>query len=254
MALAGRGTHPDDEAMNARMAPRPVISPRERALVDLERQVLMGPLCTVADLSGRKEFGTVRRRICESGTDCLRHFGNGYVREGGLALQQNPDEFAALCLFLGEHAPLPTYVEIGSGSGGAGFFLARELGFENALSIDDGAGPRAAEQNVNLAAFQRFVGNSHSPEARSFLKETLGGRPLDLAFIDGDHSQDGAWKDIELVLAFSAPGTLVVLHDTRACFGVEVAWLRAIREGLLTPLAEFVGSFKPLGIGVSRVP
>ena len=49
------------------------------------------------------------------------------------------------------------------------------------------------------------------------------------------------------------PGTLIVVHDTRACAGVEIAWLRATWEGIITPLAEFIGDQKPLGIGVGRV-
>ena len=48
-------------------------------------------------------------------------------------------------------------------------------------------------------------------------------------------------------------GTLIVVHDTKACAGVEIAWLRATWEGIITPLAEFIGDQKPLGIGVGRV-
>ena len=51
------------------------------------------------------DFDDVVNRIRQSGTDSLSHFGNGYTHEGGLLLQQNPDEFAALTLFLRERGP-----------------------------------------------------------------------------------------------------------------------------------------------------
>jgi cephalosporin hydroxylase len=121
------------------------------------------------------------------------------------------------------------------------------------MSIDDGEHLRASEQKVNLAGFKGFVGSSHSPEAATFMEESLQGLPLDLAFVDGDHTEEGVWKDIEMVLPFCLPGTLIVVHDTRACAGVEIAWLRATWEGIITPLAEFIGDQKPLGIGVGRV-
>jgi predicted O-methyltransferase YrrM len=212
---------------------------------------------TVKDLQVEgPEFERLRRLIRASGTDCLEHFENGYTHEGGLSLQQNPDEFAALCRFLKLHGPYATYMEIGSASGGTALVLSREVGFERAISIDDGQHLRAQEQKVNLAAIpgmRQFVGDSHSPTARTFLQGVLGGAPIDLAFIDGDHSTEGVWQDIKLALPFCRSGTLLVLHDTRACEAVELAWLGLIRKGIVDPLAEFVGEHRPLGIGVGRV-
>ncbi|GAC1361679.1 MAG: hypothetical protein NVSMB32_00960 [Actinomycetota bacterium] len=232
------------------------MTPLERATAALQRDQVIGTICTVHELSGEPEFVRLRALICQSGTDCLRHFGNGYSREGGLALQQNPDEFAALCLFLKRRRPFSRYLEIGSASGGTGLFLWRELAFDLLASIDDGEHRRAAEQKVNLAGipgFCQFVGNSHSPEARVFLEGALGGLPLDLVFVDGEHTREGVWRDVEMIRPFCTPGTLLVLHDTQACDGVEIAWLRAITEGIVTPLAEFVGDRRPLGIGVGSV-
>ncbi|HLI56555.1 MAG TPA: class I SAM-dependent methyltransferase [Actinomycetota bacterium] len=233
--------------------PRPTVSPLEHAFLAFQRNRLLQGIASVEDVSDQVEFGALRDLICQSGTDCLRHFGNGYLSEGGLALQQNPDEFAALCLFLERRGPFSTYLEIGSASGGTGYFLSREIGFDLAMSIDDGQHSRATEQRINLKGFTTFVGSSHSAGAATFLEETLGGLPLDLAFVDGDHTEEGVWKDIQLVLPFCLPGTLIVLHDTRACAGVEIAWLRASWERIITPLAEFVGDQAPLGIGVGRV-
>lgn len=235
---------------------RVTVTPEQRAALDLDRERLLVGVTATADLAEDEEFVRLRALICESGTDCLRKFGNGYTHQGGLALQQNPDEFAALCLFLKQQGPLTTYLEIGSASGGTGLILSRQLGFDLFASIDDGSHPRAGEQVANLGdirGFCQYVGDSHSPGAQAFLEETLAGVPLDVAFVDGDHSEAGAWQDIELVRPFCHTGTLLVLHDTTACHGVEVAWLRAVREGIVTPVAEFFGHHKPLGIGVGRI-
>jgi predicted O-methyltransferase YrrM len=228
-----------------------------RAKETHRRRQALGKLASVRDLQAEgPEFERLRQLIRESGTDSLVHFDNRYTHEGGLSLQQNPDEFAALCRFLKLHGPYTTYVEIGTASGGSALLLSREVGFERAISIDDGQHPRAREQKINLAAIpnlRQFIGDSHEPAARAFLSEALDGAPIDLAFVDGDHSAEGVWQDIELTLPFCRPGALFVLHDTQACEGVELAWFRVVREGIVTPLAEFLGEQLPLGIGVGRI-
>jgi cephalosporin hydroxylase len=201
------------------------------------------------------DFELIRDRIRKAGTDSLSHFGNGYTYEGGLYLQQNPDEFAALILFLRERGPHLNYLEIGSASGGACLFLYRELGFRNVISLDDGRHPRAASQAANFASienFKQFLGDSHSEAARRFLEENVGTK-LDVAFIDGDHSFEGVWQDLELTRPFCRGGSLVIFHDTLACEGVERAWRKCVKQKVITPLAEFVGEEKPLGIGVGSL-
>jgi predicted O-methyltransferase YrrM len=202
------------------------------------------------------DFAELVALIRTSGTDSIRHFQNGYTREGGLYLQQNPDELAALILLLREHRPLPRYLEVGSASGGTCLILQQQVGFERVLSIDDGQHPRAVEQDRLLGAVPhclRHLGDSHAEPARRFLQENVQGR-LDVAFIDGDHSYEGVWQDLELTLPFCRPGTLLILHDTVACSGVERAWIRLAREKRAQPIAEFIGAQRPLGIGVARTP
>ncbi|HEX8843689.1 MAG TPA: class I SAM-dependent methyltransferase [Pyrinomonadaceae bacterium] len=202
-----------------------------------------------------KDFDDVRDRVRRSGTDSLEHFDNGYTHEGGLYLQQNPDEFAALTIFLREHGPHTNYMEIGSASGGACLFLYREVGFGNVLSLDNGEHERAVAQKEHFSQiknFKQFLGDSHSEEARLFLKENVKSK-LDVAFIDGDHSYEGVWQDIELALPFCRRGTLVIFHDTVACEGVRDAWLRGVEQKLFRPCAVFVGEERPLGIAVGVV-
>jgi len=229
----------------------------DRHLAGVERRrELIGEIAGIPDVMDDLDFWRLRTRVREAGCDCLRHFANGYTHEGGLALQQNPDEFAALCMLLKAKGPFHDYLEIGSASGGQTLFLSREVGFERPISIDDHESLRAPEQTHNFAQIPnllQFVGDSHSPAARAFLEQSLSGRLVDLAFIDGDHSAAGVWEDLELALSFSGPGTLLVLHDTVACEGVETARLRLVESQLATPVAEFVGQKKPLGTGVAEV-
>lgn len=213
-------------------------------------------LDTIANIRRRNaDFDAVRDRIRASGTDSLAHFANGYTHEGDLLLQQNPDEFAALTLFLRERRPHKSYMEIGSASGGACLFLFREVGFESVVSLDDGEHPRApaqAQHFAELPNFTQFLGDSHSPEARAFLQRTVKGK-FDVAFIDGDHSWEGVWQDVELTLPFCRKGALVIFHDTLACDGVKKAWHRLIKEKRITPLAEYLGEDRPLGIGIGEI-
>lgn len=202
-----------------------------------------------------KDFNSMHDKICELGTDSLDYFGNSYKFEGGYYLQQNPDEFAALCFFLRDHGPYTNFLEIGTASGGTCLALYKIVGFKNILSIDDGKHKRAVYQREHLSQIpnvRQFIGDSHSVDAEIFLRKNLEGL-LDIAFIDGDHSFDGVWQDVQLVSKFSSHGTLFIFHDTVASKGVEDVWLRCIRKKIVVPIAEYIGKDSPMGIGVSRL-
>lgn len=222
----------------------------------LQRKFYLGKLDTISDVKKRNsEFANLVNRIRNSGTASLTHLRYGYAFEGGLRLQQNPDEFAALCIYLQEHKPYTNYLEIGSASGGSCLFLKREVGFTNIISVDDGNHPDAKYQRESfrqISNFKQFIGDSHSEEAKTFLKNNLNGK-LDVAFIDGDHSYWGVWQDVQLTLPFSRPGTLIIFHDTIVCIGVEKAWLKCVREKIIQPLAEYIGEQAPLGIAIGKV-
>lgn len=227
-----------------------------RAKLFLGWRPTLGDCISISEIEQRhSDFELIRNRIRESGTDDLSYFGNGYTHEGGLYLQQNPDEFAALTLLLREYGPHHTYLEIGSASGGACLFLYREVSFASTISIDDHQHARAHAQAAHFSQipnFQQFIGDSHSGEALRFLQQRLGGN-VDVAFIDGDHSYDSVWQDIQMSRSFCRPGALMILHDIVWCEDVHRAWRKCVKENLLEPIAEFVGEEKPLGLGVGRV-
>lgn len=192
------------------------------------------------------------QRVREAGTDSLSHFGNGYTHEGGLYLQQNPEEFAQLALLLRDRAQRASYLEVGSASGGACRFLDGECAFSSVASIDDGKHSRAGYQDVLLperAVY--FRGDSHTSDAADFIDRESPSPGV--AFIDGDHSYEGVTADLEMVLPRCAPGALVILHDTVACAGVKRAWEELLASGGARKVAEFIGAEMPLGIGVAEV-
>ncbi|MFO0904282.1 MAG: class I SAM-dependent methyltransferase [Pirellulales bacterium] len=210
---------------------------------------------SIDSLQNHPEFDSLRHRIRSAGTACLTHFGNGYTHQGGYHLQQNPDEFAALILLLRSRAPIAQYLEIGSASGGACLMLYQTVDIRHVVSLDDGRHPDAGLQSRHFAQIpdcQRFLGDSHGPEARRFLMTQVR-PPLDVAFIDGDHSYDGVTQDIQLVLPCCRRGTLLILHDTVACEGVAQAWCELLQSRRAIACAEFLGAEKPLGIGVAEV-
>jgi len=56
-----------------------------------------------------------------------------------------------------------------------------------------------------------ILGDSHDPATVERLKERLAGRPIDLLFIDGDHSYLGVRRDYELYEPLARH--LIALHD-----------------------------------------
>ncbi len=210
------------------------------------------------------EFGRMVTAVREAGTDSLAHFGNGYAREGGYTLQQNPDEFAALTLLLWERCRGRPYLEIGSASGGALRFLHEKCLFSWLGSLDNHGHHRWVEQDANWAHFymNRFVGDSHGEEARRQLdawsspdmsvnNQSLR-EPLGVAFVDGDHSYEGVTQDIALVRPLLRSGSLLVLHDIVACDGVRRAWEET--TAWMVRVASYIGDDRPLGIGVLEMP
>jgi predicted O-methyltransferase YrrM len=56
-------------------------------------------------------------------------------------------------------------------------------------------------------------GNSHDAQTRERVEALLGGRALDLIFIDGDHTYDGVYRDYEMYRSLVRPGGLIAFHD-----------------------------------------
>ncbi len=168
--------------------------------------------------------------------------------------------------------PPRTVVEIGTWNGGTLYLLARAAAADALLvTVDIGGGPGARLGRFSpvgllcggcAAPGQRVVPllrrDSHDPATLAKVEHVLGRRPVDLLFIDGDHSYDGVRSDFETYGRLVRPGGLIAFHDISpgAPEGVgEVPrfWQELKRE---RDVIELVESWDQggLGIGVVRVP
>ena len=122
----------------------------------------------------------------------------------GKRLNQHLPEFAAWLLFAASHLSArgvgrPVVVEIGILDGAQRRFYEELLGAEYiGLDID----PKAPAE---------IRGRSSDPRTAQALRERLGGRPIDVLFIDGLHTYEGAKADFEIYGAMTRH--LVALHD-----------------------------------------
>src|SRR3954471_17630473 len=107
-----------------------------RAVVHRLARRGLPPMRSIEDMRrAHADFDGLVDRIRAAGTNSLSHFRNGYALEGGLRLQQNPHELAALVVLLAERIPIREYLEIGSASGGTGRFLFETTGFNRFTSV-----------------------------------------------------------------------------------------------------------------------
>jgi predicted O-methyltransferase YrrM len=113
--------------------------------------------------------------------------------------------------------------EIGTAAGGTLYLLTR-VSSPDALivSIDLGIAPHTRALRERFARpGQRVVslaGDSHSEETALRLERLLAGQPLDVLFIDGDHSYDGVRADFERYSPLVRSGGIVALHDVNEDF------------------------------------
>ncbi|MHA2218588.1 MAG: class I SAM-dependent methyltransferase [Candidatus Hodarchaeales archaeon] len=201
------------------------------------------------------------RDIIESfGSDSLEVVGGRY--EGGIRLQQVPDEIAS-CVYAIMNAKrsineFNNFLEIGSASGGNAYLFNHFFGFDNVIIIDDNRHKshifrKDILKRINYA---EFIGDSHSGLAYNFIQNL--GMHFDVIFIDGDHSYEGVKKDTEMYLPFVKYEGFIVYHDTVASPGVH-KYFEELKDLVrfadlydLVFMNEFISKThnKPCGIGL----
>ena len=137
---------------------------------------------------------------------------------------QYPEEFRSLARLVAERRPR-TLLEIGTADGGTLFAHARLAAADAlVLSVDLPEGPFGggypAWRTPLYEAFARpgqrlalLRADSHAEATAERLEALLGGRRVDYAFIDGDHTYDGVRRDFELCRRFAAADAVVAFHD-----------------------------------------
>lgn len=139
--------------------------------------------------------------------------------------KQVPSELTALGEMLLRLRP-EVAMEIGTWWGGTLFFLTRLAGPQATIvSVDlPGGQPDGGGYSSRRAwLYRRFArpgqrlftlrGDSHSGEMLERVRTTLGGKPLDYLFIDGDHTYDGVKRDFELYGPLVRGGGIIAFHD-----------------------------------------
>ena len=107
-------------------------------------------------------------------------------------------------------------------------------------------------------------GSSYAPQTIEFLKNWLKQEPIDLLFIDGDHSYEGVSQDYRLYAPYVRKGGIIGLHDIvpdfKTRFGQETPsyvgevpkfWQQLKQENLKTQ--EFIEDPDQDGFGIGVV-
>lgn len=144
--------------------------------------------------------------------------------DSGLRPIQIEQELAELVRDVQKLSPA-TVLEIGTAGGGT-LFLWTRLARENAtiVSVDLPSGQFGGGYSKRRARiYQRFAGkqqklhllreDSHAQSTFNQVRAIFGEIPIDMLFIDGDHTYRGAKKDWEMYSSLVRPGGLIAFHD-----------------------------------------
>lgn len=158
-------------------------------------------------------------------------------------------------------------LEIGTAQGGTTLLLARAIPTTTWLVTVD-LQPRHRRTLRFLAGDGRTLhslgGSSRAPAVRKQIDILAAGEPLDLLFIDGDHSYEGARADYECYAHLVRPGGLIAWHDIvpaaetgaptaghRWVGGVPRLWQEVKNDG--ARCWEFVQDWQQQGFGIGVI-
>lgn len=202
----------------------------------------------------RKQVGSA------SGIDsCLDvAFGFRYDRLS-LAPQQIRSEITSL-LELVQSIPPRIVLEIGTASG-ATLMLFGCVSDQHATLITVDLPLGVSRERLHRAAAGpdqstwTVRADSHAPETKAFIENLLLDKPVDLLFIDGDHSYQGVKTDYVDYSPLVRSGGLIAFHDIvpgpeEYVGGVPQFW-QEVKEGRVAH--EFVESWSQGGLGIGVI-
>lgn len=81
------------------------------------------------------------------------------------------------------------------------------------IAIDNSTNP-TLENYLNTGVIQASIArfDSHDPGCVKMIEFLLGGRKIDLLFVDGDHSYEGVKQDFEMYKPLVRKGGIIALH------------------------------------------
>ncbi len=177
---------------------------------------------TTKIFSDQTRFRWLERRSVGAGAaieariDLLKAFKPRTLCE--IYLNQRRSEWTRLMRLLLDRGFPKRIIEIGTGRGGSGYFWSRLSGpGECVVSVDIEPEARdyVAIYNRPESSVNCVTGSSFAGETVKQVRQLLGEEPVDLLYIDGDHTYDGVKRDFETYRQFCGPRTLVVFHDVQ---------------------------------------
>jgi predicted O-methyltransferase YrrM len=203
---------------------------------------------SVFDLEGIEQF------IIDAGSDDVPTFGGSF--EGGIHLQQVPDEIAPCILALMESGEqINSYLEIGVAAGGTTYLFNHFFHPGQIVLIDDNKHHKAGLRADILKgiAYQEIIGRSDD-EASIAIAAGLG--PFDVILIDGGHLYPCVKADVTNYLPMLRPGGFLIMHDS----AIPPPWgsPQVVTELKGDPCVEFAAEWvskthwQPCGVALFR--
>jgi len=200
------------------------------------------------------ELISLKLFIQSLGSDSLDIIGGTY--EGGLRLQQIPDEIA-FCIndLIKTNKDFKNFLEVGAAGGGNIYLFNHFFQFKNIVIIDDNVylkrikQPNLRKKNLKNIKYIEIIGDSKAEKTIEDFKKL--NMTFDLIFIDGDHSYSGVKGDANIYLSFLNHKGYAIFHDTMACKGVKKFFEEIKEDKRFEFIKEYISAeYKPLGIGV----
>jgi hypothetical protein len=124
---------------------------------------------------------------------------------------QKHEELAGFLAIVMDLEPLSTIVEIGALHGGT-LWAWQQLG-ARVIGVDLPPAGMPEGPTVNDEGMSVILGDSHDPDTVDALLEELAGEPIDMLFIDGDHTYEGVKADFEMYSPLVREGGVIGFHD-----------------------------------------
>lgn len=118
------------------------------------------------------------------------------------------DEHAELVEWMARLLKPKTYMEVGANHGST-FNRVAALGIQKAVAVEI---KKSTAQDLTRAPNTEILNMSSDDAAKLWLDR--GGEPIDLLFIDGDHSHEQSLRDFLNFSRFVPESGLILLHDT----------------------------------------
>lgn len=158
----------------------------------------------------------------------------------------------------------PNFVNIGAGAGTSGLIFL-EIPFSTVTTIDiqDESSPMGCLEGERQAVFNAGLGHLIGDRLKQICGDSkvVGkswvGDPIELLFIDGDHSYEGCLGDLVAWTPHVSPGGLIIIHDYKKeddwrCRYPHATMTPDIRERIIKPypgvdaaVDHFFGNAKP---------